>query len=282
MLVSYMDAGGIIKTVEAETVVANIPAFVFARITKGLEPWRLEALSKIKYRPYLVANVTLNFKDGVIPQSIENDIYDVIMTNRSGRPPTEVDQIVTDVVFGNPKNPDPHKRTMTLYMPLPHEGIREALITWTYDTLQQVFQDQLKIILPKFGLTMDVVESIDPSRRGHAIPVAKDDNGPINIYAKGPDGRSIYNKLTAPAFGGRLYLAGQGVTAQPGFEASWASAKTAAVQARMIVTSAPPEKSVKPKPTKAVAKTDSREKKDKKTQEAATGAQCTKDVKKVS
>ena len=57
--VTYEDGGGTLRTVRAQWVVCACPKFVVKKIVDGLERRRVQAIERLRYRSYVVANLWL-------------------------------------------------------------------------------------------------------------------------------------------------------------------------------------------------------------------------------
>jgi phytoene dehydrogenase-like protein len=170
--VAWEDADGILRCLHARAVVMACPKFVAARLVEDFEPARREAIGRLRYRSYLVANVLLERRLAEAP-------YDLYLLGDGTSPGRDVRaaaarQGATDVVFGQFVHPDAASSVLTLYRPLPYDGARPALLEETaHARVRREFEAQLfERILPLLGLGRAEVAGIRLARWGHALPVA--------------------------------------------------------------------------------------------------------------
>lgn len=171
--VAYEDAAGVLRCLHARAVVMACPKFAAARLVEGLEPERIEAIRRLRYRSYLVANVLLRRRMGQAPY----DLYllgDGATDGRNVRAAAER-QGATDVVFGQFVHPDAAASVLTLYRPLPYDGARPALLEEAaHARVLGEFEAQVhERILPLLELAGADIAGIRLARWGHALPVAE-------------------------------------------------------------------------------------------------------------
>jgi hypothetical protein len=171
--VAWEDAAGVLRCLHARAVVMACPKFVAARLVEDLEPERIEAIRRLRYRSYLVANVLLGRRLAQAPY----DLYllgDGATDGRDVRAAAER-QGATDVVFGQFVHPDAAASVLTLYRPLPYDGARPALLEEAaHVRVLGEFEAQVfGRILPLLGLRRADVAGIRLARWGHALPVAE-------------------------------------------------------------------------------------------------------------
>ncbi len=183
--VVYLDAGRDLKKIKAKAVVLACPKFVAKRLVDTFESDRMNAISKMTYRAYLVANVFLK----KAPQKVFYDLYMLgngtidlrnVMT-------TSLQKKATDVVLGNFAygGDASNQAVLTLYRAFPFEGGRAMLYSPpAIETYKREFEEQaVQQILPMLGLTSSDIAGVRIARWGHPMPVAK-----VGTYAKGiPD-----------------------------------------------------------------------------------------------
>ena len=171
--VAYEDAAGSLRCLHARAVVMSCPKFVAARLIEDLEPERLEAIRRLRYRSYLVANVLLERRLAQAP-------YDLYLLGRGETDSRDIRaaatrQGATDVVFGQFVHPDAASSVLTLYRPLPFDGARpELLAEAAYANVLREFEAQVvEGILPLLNLRREDIAGIRLARWGHALPVAE-------------------------------------------------------------------------------------------------------------
>ena len=171
--VAWEDAAGVLRCLHAKAVVMACPTFIAARLVEDLEPERIEAIRRLRYRSYLVANVLLGRRLAQAPY----DLYllgDGATDGRDVRAAAER-QGATDVVFGQFVHPDAAASVLTLYRPLPYDGARpELLAEEAYAKALREFEAQVvEGILPLLHLRREDVAGLRLARWGHALPVAE-------------------------------------------------------------------------------------------------------------
>jgi len=207
VLVSWLDAGQKLRCLHARAVVVACPKFVAAKVLPGLEPERLAAIERLRYRAYQVANVLLR-------RSIPDDFYDLFLAGGGEAPGSDVEraakaQGVTDIVLGNWAHGHGPESVLTLYAALPWDGGREELYDdEAYATQRASFESQLvSEILPLVGAREDEVVDLRLTRWGHPLPVAQ-----AGLLADG-----VVDRLRAP-LGERIFFVEQDNWALPAFE----------------------------------------------------------------
>ena len=171
VLVGYLDGNGQIHVIRAKAAIMCCPKFVAKRTIRDLEPARLDAMAKLRYRAYVVANV-------LIKKVIPDDFYDLFLLGKEGEDFSQIfdayqRQRATDVVLGTYAKVDATRSVLTLYRALPFEGGRAMLFSpAAFDQQKQELREQCESeILPLLGLTMKDVEDIRLTRWGHPMPV---------------------------------------------------------------------------------------------------------------
>lgn len=211
--VAYEDAAGTLRCLHARAVVMACPKFVVARLVEGLEQERLEALRRLRYRSYLVANVLLERRLAQVPY----DLYLLGDGATDGRDirAAATRQGATDVVFGQFLHPDAASSVLTLYRPLPFDGARpELLAEAAYANVLREFEAQVvEGILPLLSLRREDIAGIRLARWGHALPVAE-----TGLIAGG-----TVDRLRKP-FRGGMFFVQQDNWALPAIETATAEA----------------------------------------------------------
>ncbi|MBP1619733.1 MAG: hypothetical protein H6Q02_500 [Acidobacteria bacterium] len=186
---------------------ADAPKFVVGKLIDDLEPERRNAIARLRYRAYLVANVLLERPLGA-------DFYDLFLAGNGGADLANVErdadrQRATDVVVGTFARAAGWGDVLTLYRSFPYEGGRmklfeeEALARYRQEMTEQVQGE----ILPLLGIQPSTVAELRLARWGHALPVA--DRGLI--------AERVVDTLRAP-WRERVFFVQQDNWALPAFE----------------------------------------------------------------
>lgn len=171
--VSYVDASGKPKTLHARVAVMCCPKFVAAKILREIEPARTEAIKKLKYRSYLVANVLVN-------QPLKDSFYDIYFMNsaamkEAGAEKKEHVQMATDIAYSSLANPSPSHAVLTAYRAIPFEGARKEIYKPTaYEKYRGELEKEIyDIFLPGLGVEKKNVVDFRITRWGHPLPLAE-------------------------------------------------------------------------------------------------------------
>lgn len=217
VLVRYADASGAVRTVAANAVVLACPKFVAGKIVRDLEPSRLAAIARLRYRAYLVANLLLD-------RGVGHDFYDLFLAGDGTAPYADVEaaadaQGATDVVLGTWARPHRDHTVLTLYRALPFDGGRAAVYDEdSYGTYRSQFARQVeRDILPLVGARPGDIADLRVARWGHPLPVAE-----VGFIADG-----LPEALGAP-FRDRVFFVQQDTWALPAFETAVTEAILAA------------------------------------------------------
>lgn len=202
--VLYEDANGKLRRIRAKAVVMSCPKFVAAKVIDGLEPERLAAISRLKYRSYMTAHLLLKKRP-------KQTFYDLFMTG-NGRPDYahfekwQERTNATDFVLGNFADPRVDVSIFTFYRAFPYDGARAQLYKPdAYSEFKKRFEDQIaRQILPMFNLRQTDIADLRLTLWGHALPVA----------AQGIYSDNTIDQLRAP-FRGRIFFIEQDNWAYP-------------------------------------------------------------------
>lgn len=171
VIVSYEDHTGTLRSIHAKAVVMACPKFVAKHILNNIEPHRHSAISKLRYTPYLVANVLIEGK-------VKDRFYDLFLlgdgkVNFNDVATSANEQKVTDVVLGTYASADKERTVLTLYRSLPYTTGRGLIFAPTsFETYYQEFEKQLhEEILPLVGISKNQIKGLRLSRWGHPMPV---------------------------------------------------------------------------------------------------------------
>lgn len=223
--VLYENEAGELKEILAQSVVMACPKFVVGKVLTGIEPERASAVSKLKYRSYLVGNVLLNgvteknFYDLFLLHDAKIDFKDIKSTSDSHQ--------VTDVVLGTFAKSSNTDTVLTLYRGLPYDGARAMIYAeQAYDAIRADFEKQInEAILPLMGFKTDNIVDVRITRWGHPMPVSS-----IGHIADG------VTDLIRKPFGERVFFVEQDNWMLPCIETCAAEALAIAPEVRRAVT----------------------------------------------
>jgi hypothetical protein len=215
VVVAFEDQRRSRQAIHARAAVLCCPKFVVGKILHGIEGERLEAIKRLRYRSYLVANVLL--KGG-----INEPFYDLYLLGEGKIEPSNLQaaarqQPVTDVVLATYARPDPAHIVLTLYRGMPYDGARaELYAAGSYPRYREEFAQQIhETILPLLHLRRENIVDLRIARWGHPLPVA----------ATGLIANGTIEKIRAP-FHGRVFFVEQDNWALPAFETGVTEALT--------------------------------------------------------
>jgi hypothetical protein len=219
--VRYLDATGIIRSILARSVIMACPKFIGAKLLTDIEPQRVDAIRRLRYRGYLVANVCL--------QGAPLDpFYDLYMLHQGDLNPADAygsshRRQVTDVIMANYAQPDASQTVLSLYRGLPYDaGRAELFIPGSYERFRSEFELQVReVILPALKLNPSDVVDLRIARWGH----------PLVIPAPGIYSDDTVRKLRQP-FKDCVFFAEQDNWALPAFETAVTEAMTCATEVR--------------------------------------------------
>lgn len=160
VMVGYADSDGSPHTVLAQAVALCCPKFVVRRILHDIEPERSAAISRLRYRSYLLANVLLDTEP-------RDSFYDLFLADAD---PSRA----TDVVTATWARQVPGRSVLTLYRGLPYDGARPALLAPdAHQRIEAEFDSQIRNeILPALGIDPVHVVGMRLTRWGHPLPLA--------------------------------------------------------------------------------------------------------------
>ena len=155
--VTYME-GGALKTVAAKTAVIACPKFIGKKIVKGLDNSHLDAMSAMRYQPYLVVNVCFN-------QVVYNGSYDTNIPS----PSPIVDFNVADWVLNRDNKEKNRPHVLTCYVPK-RESERSTLLDDAH--VKSVGETVVEHLNKWFPGSREKVEEVHIYRRGHPMYVS--------------------------------------------------------------------------------------------------------------
>jgi hypothetical protein len=143
------------KTVAAKTAIIACPKFIGKKIVKGLDNDHLDAMSAMRYQPYLVVNVCFN-------QVVYNGSYDTNIPS----PSPIVDFNVADWVINRDNKEKNRPHVLTCYVPK-RESERATLLEDNHvKGVGEIVVEQLNKWFPG---SRDKVEEVHIYRRGHPM-----------------------------------------------------------------------------------------------------------------
>lgn len=213
-----------INTIECESVVMSCPKFVVGKILHGIESDRSEAIKKLRYRSYLVANL-------LVKKYIKPDFYEKIMFRgkdfKKAIDPKEFRR-ATDIVHGDYLNSvKGNFSALTLYRPVAYDGARSELIKdGSYEKIRAEFEHQIaNEVLPIMKLSQEDVFDLRIFRIGHALPLSE----PGLLRNK------VCENITRP-FAGRVFFVEQDNWALPSWETCASEAFTWAPKVKKVLS----------------------------------------------
>lgn len=228
VVVAYADQHQQPRAIHAQAVVLCCPKFVVGKILQGIEAGRVEAIRRLRYRSYLVANVLL--KEG-----LKDPFYDLYLLGDGKIDASDLQaaaqrQQVTDVVLANYARPDPAHAVLTLYRGMPYDGARADLYAaGSCARYRAMFEQQVhEAILPLLRLERENIVDLRIARWGHALPVA----------APGLIADGTVEAIRTP-FRGRVFFVEQDNWALPAFETCVTEALTWAPEIARVLGPAP-------------------------------------------
>lgn len=211
------NAQGQLQTIAAKACVVAAPKYVAQHIVPEMPQRQKEASRAITYRAYVVANVLLN-------TPVASPTFDSFMlrgevppTPRFGKPG---DRAFADVAFATWARGDrTQPSVLSVYKPYAYDGARNALGAGSFDRVAREVRQGLNEILATLKLPDSAVAGLRLTRWGHAVPLAQP-----GFLASHTD--ELFEQPTA----GRIFYANQDNTANPSFEAAFATAERAAAR----------------------------------------------------
>lgn len=172
VLITYEDAQKKFRQIKAKGVIMACPKFIAAKIIPGLEENRLRAISKLRYRSYMTANL-------LVKKKMERRAYDVFMigkgkTNMSDIRSAQDKMNATDFIMANFSDLDTDINVLTFYRAFPYEGARAELNNPNAFTIyKKKFEDQIaRDILPLMKIEAKDIVDLRLALWGHALPVS--------------------------------------------------------------------------------------------------------------
>ena len=176
-LVTYAEPSGALRTIRARRVVVACQKFVAKYLVKelgALDPEKLQAMSELEYRAYVVVNVALH-------RTPTRDFYDIFQLGDGVYPENDDEarqfNIPTDVTAGHFAVRGTLRRgVLTFYWPLAWGDARFTIVEPSPSDplarLSERFIPHLRATLASLGLQDRDVAQIRFSRWGHALPIS--------------------------------------------------------------------------------------------------------------
>jgi protoporphyrinogen oxidase len=171
--VYYEDHKGQLHEIKAKAVIMCCPKFVVKNILQDIENDRLEAISNIKFRSYMTANLLLK----KVPEEKFYDLFMVDEGKLKSKNPEKHSELMdaTDIILANFASPE-HKdySVLTFYRAFPHDNARSELYkTGSYEKQKAKLERQInKKILPMLKLSKADVVGLRLTLWGHALPIS--------------------------------------------------------------------------------------------------------------
>lgn len=176
VLVSSVDAPGKVSSILADKVVMSCPKFIASVLIDQLDKidkQKSEAIDKLTYRAYLVANLLVNKK-------LNLKDYDTFLLGNGKADLKGTEEYAkkikaTDVVNANFASPSGQYSVLSLFRAFPYNGIRDELIEKSsYEKFYREFSEQIHSeLLPYFKLDKSNLVDLRLARWGHALPLAQ-------------------------------------------------------------------------------------------------------------
>ena len=219
--VTYDDAAGGLRAIQAKACVVTSPKFVARVLVAGLSDQQQEAMGKLRYRAFLVANILINQRVSTKHFGAFN-LYNAV-------PKTEADErrrAFTSMTFASWAVSDrPEHASLSLYRGFPFDSGRSSLSpAKAFAEMRSKFEAEIPALLTALGVDLSKLAGLRIARWGHALPLAA--AGMIN------DG--TLERASAP-FQGRVFFGQQDNWASPCVESSVNAAHEAAERARAAV-----------------------------------------------
>jgi hypothetical protein len=196
--VTYLDASDTCRRILACRVVMANPKLTAKHVIDDLELIDLEkreAMERLEYRAYVVANV-------LIDAPMDDDFYDIFLLGPDGRMPmseeqAEAESAVTDVLNGHYQGgPGTRPSVLTLYWPLPFEFGRWTLLHPAgWQDYAEALVPQIDATLAMLGVDRADVHQVRMTRWGHAMPINRPGlmaDGTIDALRRPIEGRIFF------------------------------------------------------------------------------------------
>lgn len=200
----YEDFEGKLRQIRAKAAVVSCPKFIAAKVLEEIEPERQKAISRLKYRSYMTANLLVN-------KRVKGNYYDLFMVGKdnldfSNIKKAQEERNATDFVLANFASPSNKHSVLTFYRAFPCDGMRaELIMPESYDKYKKAFEKQIaEEILPLVDAKQEDIIDLRLTRWGHALPLSEK-----GIYSDG-----TIDKLRKP-FKNKVFFVEQDSWAYP-------------------------------------------------------------------
>lgn len=209
--VCYETADGNLKSLFAKKCIVSAPKFIARVLIDELPQDQERAVSKIKYRAFLVANI-------LVRKPAPTSTYGVFDLREAVPVDAESEcarRGFSSLVFANWATQEPVDRSvLTLFKAFPFDGGRSQLFApGAWDSMKERFEREIPRALSFLGLQSGDVVGLRISRWGHALPLAG-----VGLFADG-----TLEKAHRP-IANRIYFAQQDNWANPCVESAISAA----------------------------------------------------------
>jgi protoporphyrinogen oxidase len=221
--VTYEDAAGVLKTIEADACIVASPKFVAKLIVDDIPAAQVKLMNDLSYRGYIVGNAIFN-------KPFKSPSFDVYCFQGEKPPmPAAMDtgnRAFSDVCFGTwAQNDQAPNGVLTVYKALPYDGGRQFLFNpMAHEKHKKIISEELKNFTASVGLNYSDIKGMRMTRWGHSLPVA----------SRGLIQSGYLSKMSQPV-GEKIFFANQDNWANPAFECSFAAAKEASAGIRNLI-----------------------------------------------
>lgn len=190
--VCYENAGQKLISVRAKKVVMSCPKFVVKKVIDQLPRDQFNAIEKIQYRGYIVANILSKKK-------LKTPSYELYCLQNevppSPRAMSQNKRSFTDVCFSTwANNENSPLSVITLFKALPFDGARQFLFSpFAHQKNMSLIRKDLAPLLATLDLTEDDIEGIRLTRWGHSMPLSA--TGMLSSGLAETACRTIQNKI---------------------------------------------------------------------------------------
>ncbi len=171
--VTWVEPDGSCRSLLAKKVAMCCPKLTAKQILHDLsiiDPPKLAAMERLKYRAYVVVNVLLD-------APVDLDFYDIFLLDDGTLPRDQAqaqqESQVIDMLSGHYSGGAGQPRSvLTLYWPLPFDFGRWTLYTGTgWDDYAEQLVPQIKKLLTMLEVPVNSVRQVRMTRWGHALPI---------------------------------------------------------------------------------------------------------------
>ncbi len=211
--ICYDDPEKGLHTIKADRCVFAAPKFIAKKIITGLAADQFEAISKISYRAYVVANLIFDKPVEAPTFGLYSLSGEVPPAPTAANPPK---RLFTDSCFATWAQDNRTKNgVLSVYGSLAYDGGRAIIFNpSSYEEYRRRAIDESAPVLKSLNLTEKNIIGVRLSRWGHAMPVSK-----AGLISSG-----VLEKAHQP-IGGRIFFANQDNLGNPSIESCFAEAQ---------------------------------------------------------